>query len=81
MLEGALTSRGAVLLVGVVMLGTIVVFFTGAKRELAPQEDQGVIIVNTKAPRYANVNYVARATDAVEKLFEQLPEFEDELVQ
>ncbi len=76
MLDGALASRGAVLLVGVVILATIVVFFTGAKRELAPQEDQGVVIVNTKAPRYANVNYVARASEAVEKLFEGLPEFQ-----
>ncbi len=76
MLDGALASRGAVLLVGVVILATIVVFFTGAKRELAPQEDQGVVIVNTKAPRYANVNYVARASEAVEKLFEELPEFQ-----
>ena len=76
LLDGALANRGAVLLVGVVILATIVVFFTGAKRELAPQEDQGVVIVNTKAPRYANVNYVARASEAVEKLFERLPEFE-----
>ena len=76
LLGGALAARGAVLLVGVVILATIVVFFTGAKRELAPQEDQGVVIVNTKAPRYANVNYVARASEAIEKLFEKLPEFE-----
>ncbi len=76
LLDGALAARGAVLLTGVVILGTIVVFFLGAKRELAPQEDQGVIIVNTKAPRYANVNYVARASEAVEKLFEGLPEFQ-----
>jgi multidrug efflux pump len=75
-LGGALAARGAVLLAGAVILATIVLFFTGAERELAPQEDQGVVIVNTKAPRYANVSYVARASDEVEKLFESLPEFE-----
>jgi multidrug efflux pump len=77
LLEGALVSRGAVLLVGVVILGTIVVFFTGAKRELAPQEDQGVIITSVKAPQYANVTYVAAATAEVQKLFDKLPEFEE----
>jgi multidrug efflux pump len=70
-------SRAAVLLVGVVVLGTIVVFFTGSKRELAPQEDQGVIITSVKAPQYANVNYVAAATAKIQELFDQLPEFDE----
>ena len=77
MLAKTFRSRAAVLLVGVVVLGAIVVFFTGSKRELAPQEDQGVIITSVKAPQYANVNYVAAATAKIEKLFEQLPEFEE----
>ncbi len=77
LLAKTFASRGAVLLVGVVVLGTIVVFFTGSKRELAPSEDQGVIITSVKAPQYANVNYVAAATAEVQKLFDKLPEFEE----
>ncbi|GAB7215391.1 efflux RND transporter permease subunit [Dickeya oryzae] len=76
MLAHTLAARGAVLLVGVVVLVAIVVLFAGARRELAPTEDQGVVIVVTKAPQYAGVGYTARYAQQIEKLFEQIPEFD-----
>ena len=42
------------------VLLAIVMLFMGAKRELAPPEDQGYVFVSTKAPQYANVDYTAR---------------------
>ena len=75
LLGRTLQARGAVLLVGAMVLVAIVVLFAGARRELAPQEDQGFVFVQTKAPQYANVDYTARYADQVEHMFRDLPEY------
>src|SRR5207253_3688076 len=62
-------ARSAVLLVGGAVLVAIVVLFTGAKRELAPTEDKGYVFVAAKAPQYASIDYTARFTAQVERLF------------
>ncbi len=77
LLGKTLAARGPVLFVGAAVLVAIVVFFTGAKRELAPQEDEGVVITSIKAPQYANVNYVSRASAELQKIFETFPEYHD----
>lgn len=76
LLDKTLVSRAAVLLVGVVILAAIGVLFSGAKRELAPAEDMGYIFAQTKGPQYANVDYTAKYSTQVDKLFQDLPEFE-----
>ncbi|MET0658123.1 MAG: efflux RND transporter permease subunit [Steroidobacteraceae bacterium] len=75
LLGRTLAARAAVLLVGAAVLAAIVVLFLGAQRELAPQEDQGYIFVQTKAPQYANVDYTGRYSHEVEKIFRGLPEY------
>ena len=63
------------LLVGVAVLAAIVVLLLGIRRELAPTEDQGAVIVIAKAPQYAGwaiPRYAAR----VEQIFESIPEFD-----
>jgi multidrug efflux pump len=75
LLGATLAARPAVMLVGAVVLGAIVILFTGAQRELAPQEDQGYVFVQTKAPQYANVDYTARYAHQVEQIFRGLPEY------
>lgn len=75
LLGATLAARPAVLLVGAVVMGAIVILFTGTQRELAPQEDQGYVFVQTKAPQYANVEYTARYAHEVEQLFRGLPEY------
>jgi len=75
LLGRTLAARPAVLLVGLAVLGAIVILFSGARRELAPGEDQGYVFVQTKAPQYANVDYTARYAHEVERLFRSLPEY------
>ena len=58
------------------VLAAIVVLFTGTRHELAPTEDQGAVIVVTKAPQYAGVGYTAHNAQPIEKLFESIPEFD-----
>ncbi len=77
LLGAIINARAAVLIAGVAFLGAIVVFFTGAARELAPQEDMGYVFTQTKAPQYANVDYTARYSSEVENIFHDFPEFED----
>ena len=76
LLAHSLALRSAVLLVGVCVLAAIVVFFQGAKRELAPPEDQGYVFVQARAPQYAGLAYTERAAHAVERLFRALPEYD-----
>jgi multidrug efflux pump len=76
LLANTLAARGAVLLAGLAVLLGIVVLFSGARRELAPEEDQGVVFVQIKGPQYANVDYTARATAEMDKIFHTLPEYE-----
>lgn len=75
LLAHTLAARPAVLLVGAAVMVAIVVLFLGVQHELAPQEDQGYIFVQTKGPQYANVEYTARNNSQIEKIFRGLPEY------
>ncbi|MBM7407865.1 MULTISPECIES: efflux RND transporter permease subunit [Sphingomonas] len=75
LLDRTLAARAAVLIVGVVIMGSIVVLFSGAKSELAPQEDMGYVFVQAKAPQYANIGYTARFTAEIERIFHGFPEY------
>lgn len=75
LLGKALAMRGAVLIAGLAVLAGIVVLFSGAKRELAPEEDQGVIFVQLKGPQYANVQYTERYAGEMDAIFHTLGEY------
>ncbi|MDH0865390.1 efflux RND transporter permease subunit [Mitsuaria sp. GD03876] len=76
LLGWTLAARGVVLLVGAAMLAAIVVLFLGTRQELAPTEDQGLVVVINKAPQYAGVGYTARYARQIARIFESLPEFD-----
>lgn len=80
LLAHTLAARGAVLLVGVAVLAAIVVLFGGTRHELAPMEDQGIVLVVTKAPQYAGVDYSVRYADELEEIFESIPEFDSSFI-
>lgn len=61
---------------GAVVLAAIVVLFNGTRHELAPMEDQGIVLAVTKAPQYAGVGYTTRYAEQIEKIFESIPEFD-----
>lgn len=74
-LRHTLENRGMVLLVGAAVLVAIVILFSGARRELAPQEDMGFIFVQTKAPQYADIDYMTHYGHQVEQMFASIPEY------
>jgi multidrug efflux pump len=72
-----LHARTAVLVVCAVVLIGIGFLFMGVQRELAPGEDQGYVFVASKAPQYASVDYTERSALDVQKIFRQLPDYQD----
>ena len=44
------------------------------KTELAPEEDQGVLFALTKAPQYANLDYLDAYGDELDKALTSFPE-------
>ncbi|MDF1655729.1 MAG: efflux RND transporter permease subunit [Coxiellaceae bacterium] len=59
-LRGVLMHRGAVLLMGVIVLICCYVFYALTPEQLAPQEDQGMIWMMANGPQYANIDYTTK---------------------
>ena len=73
-LHRTLNFRALTILVlsGVVVL-TGVLYVTTPK-ELAPEEDQGVLFMPIKTPQYANLDYMERSTQALNSILGTIPE-------
>ncbi len=46
------------------------------QRELAPTEDQAIVLTAIKAPQYANLNYVERFAYKLDEVYNRMPETE-----
>jgi multidrug efflux pump len=55
--------------------GTGLMYMT-TQRELAPEEDQGILFTMVKTPQYANLDYLEAATDQLYRVFATVPEQE-----
>lgn len=75
LLAATLAARSSVLLVSIVVLGAIVILFNGTAKELAPTEDQGVVIVVSQGPKYAGAGYTALYAAKIEEIFDKIPEY------
>ena len=73
-LDKSLNFRALTLLVlaGVLVLTTIM--FMTTPKELAPEEDQGVIFGLIKAPQYGNLDYIETATKQLHSFVRDIPE-------
>lgn len=69
-----LAHRFSVLSFGLVILILCGVFYTQIPQELAPQEDQGIIIVAGKAPSWANLGYLNQFEPQLDKTLASLPQ-------
>jgi hydrophobe/amphiphile efflux-1 (HAE1) family protein len=62
-----------------VVLGTIAatgLMYTTAQKELAPEEDQGILFNLIKTPQGANLDYLEQVTQHLDKVFDTVPEKE-----
>jgi hydrophobe/amphiphile efflux-1 (HAE1) family protein len=75
-LNRTLNGRPVTLLIlaGVVMATAIM--YPTTQKELAPEEDQGILFSIVKAPQAANLDYLEQATAELHKVFSTVPEKE-----
>src|ERR1700724_2730186 len=65
------------ILIGVLALTGVM--FASTPKELAPEEDQGIILALIKTPQYANLDYMEKATAQVEAAASDILEREHEI--
>ena len=65
-------AMSVLVLVGILVLTGIM--YTSTPRELAPEEDQGFILSLVKTPQYANLDYLEKMTDQLNRQLETIPE-------
>ncbi|MHB1814282.1 MAG: efflux RND transporter permease subunit [Steroidobacteraceae bacterium] len=72
-LSGLLKNRSAVLVVAVVVFVAIPVLFLGTPSELAPTEDQGLILVSATGPATATLHYLNHYARQMAQIFRSFP--------
>jgi len=74
-LDRVLNLRPVMVMVAAVVLGSCVFLYQTTQKELAPTEDQGVVFMQTKAPQYANLDYLEAFSAELNKVFQSFPEY------
>jgi multidrug efflux pump len=74
MLSVVIRNRIMVWPLALTILVSLVFMFTHTASELAPQEDQGVMIMMGKGPSYANTHYLNHFTQPLTKIVSDYPE-------
>src|SRR6202045_2591910 len=75
-LHKTLGFRALTVLILIGVLALTGVMFASTPKELAPEEDQGIIFTLIKTPQYANLDYMEKATAQVEAAASGIPERE-----
>jgi multidrug efflux pump len=73
-LQRSLDYRPVTALFAVAVFALLVFMYLNTKKELAPEEDQGVLFALTKAPQYANLDYSDAYGGELDKSFTSIPE-------
>ncbi|QQO20893.1 MexW/MexI family multidrug efflux RND transporter permease subunit [Bradyrhizobium diazoefficiens] len=73
-LDRSLDYKAVTGLFAITILGLVGFLYMHTSKELAPEEDQGIVFAVTKAPKYANIDYVDFYGDKLDKEFQKFPE-------
>ncbi len=73
-LDRSLDYRPVTALFAVTILGLVGFLYMNTPSELAPEEDQGIVFAITKAPKYANIDYLNYYGKKIDAAFEKFPE-------
>src|SRR5262249_46023251 len=73
-LERSLDYRPVTALFAAAIFASLAFMYMHTKAELAPEEDQGVLFALTKAPQYANLDYMDAYGDKLDQAFASFPE-------
>ena len=75
-LERTLNYRPVTLLILGGVMAAVAIMYTTSQKELAPEEDQGILFNIVKVPQAANLDYLEHASTELNKVFETVPEKE-----
>ena len=75
-LERSLDYRPVTALFALAIFVALAFMYVNTSKELAPEEDQGVLFALTKGPQYANLDYLNAYGDELDKAFTSIPEAE-----
>ncbi|MFJ0564725.1 MexW/MexI family multidrug efflux RND transporter permease subunit [Bordetella bronchiseptica] len=73
-LDVSLRHRWVTGLIAVVVLASLPVLYGSAQRELAPVEDQAMILTAVKSPQHANIDYVEKFGQKWDTVMQEIPE-------
>jgi multidrug efflux pump len=73
-LERSLDYRAVTALFAIAVFVALGFMYMNTKKELAPEEDQGVLFALTKAPQYANLDYLNAYGEELDKALTSFPE-------
>ncbi|HEY0330129.1 MAG TPA: multidrug efflux RND transporter permease subunit [Rhodopseudomonas sp.] len=73
-LDRSLDYRPVTALFAVAILFLVGFLYQNTSKELAPEEDQGILFAVVKAPKYANIDYTDFYGDKLDKVFAKYPE-------
>ena len=76
LLHKTLNFRALTVLILIGTLALTGIMFVSTPRELAPEEDQGIVFASIKTPQYANLDYLETATAQVQEAAAGVPEKE-----
>jgi multidrug efflux pump len=73
-LRKTLNFRAMTMAVLTGVLGLTAVMYASTPKELAPEEDQGILFLIVKTPQYANLDYLEQTTDRLYRILDEIPE-------
>jgi multidrug efflux pump len=73
-LDRSLDYRPITAMFAVAILALVVFLYQNTSKELAPEEDQGIVFAVVKAPKYANIDYTDFYTEKMDTAFAKFPE-------
>lgn len=76
-LQHALNHRSVTAVFAIIVLLSCALLAKTTSAELAPDEDQSVLFSSQSAPAYANINYLEKYTNELNRIFKSYPETED----
>jgi hydrophobe/amphiphile efflux-1 (HAE1) family protein len=75
-LSRTLNHRPVTLLIVAGVMAAVGVMYVTSQKELAPEEDQGILFNIVKVPQTANLDYLEQTTGELNKVFDTVPEKE-----
>lgn len=76
-LHTVLDNRFVAAIFAIIMLTGCLLIAMTTPTELAPDEDQSILFISITAPKYANIDYLEKFTNALTPIFASFPETSD----